>query len=186
MPDPHIITLRRPVGPKGREISELSLREPRAGEVLKASRETGRGLALSLLTQVAGADIEAIQALPGRVCDRALDYLMTFVAPILAEPTEDAAPAEQPDELTIPLAETLQIGTTWVSELNLREPTLGELIKGDKYEGMQRTVVLVALASGLPRAVIELVPISEFAKAASFVLGFTEAAPKSGGGSSGT
>ena len=144
MADPHVIALRKPVGPKGREISELRLREPTAGEVLKASRETGRGLALSLLTQVAGVDAAVIEALPGRVCDRALEHLMTFIDPILNEKPEDA-PDEELDELTIDLAETIQIGTTWLSKLELREPTLGELIKADKYDGIQRTVVLVAL-----------------------------------------
>jgi hypothetical protein len=184
MPDPHIITLRKPVGPKGREITELRLREPRAGEVLKASRETGRGLALSLLTQVTGADIAAIQALPGRVSDRALEYLMTFVDPIIAAPNEDAD-EEPPEEMTITLAETLQIGTTWVSELKMHEPTLLELIKGEKYEGMQRVLVLVALASELPRAVIEMLPISEYAKAAGYVVPFMQGVRPSGAESSG-
>jgi hypothetical protein len=180
MPDPHIITLRKPVGPKGKEITELRLREPRAGEVMRASRETGRGLALSLLMQVTGVEMAVIEALPGRVSDRAFGYLMTFAEPILALETNDT-PEDPLDEMTITLTETLQIGTTWVTELNLREPTLGEMIKGDKYDGLQRTVVLVALVSGLPRAVIEMVPISEFAKAAKFTNSFTEAAPMSGG-----
>lgn len=179
MADPHVITLRRPVGPKGHEIMELRLREPTAGEVLRSSREIGRGLALTLLQQVTGADIAAIEALPGRVSDKALGYLMTFVEPIL---TDMGAGTEDPaDEMIIDLDETLQAGTTWVTKLDLREPTLGELIKGDKYEGMQRTVVLVALVSGLPRAIVEMLPISAFAKAASFVMGFTGAAPAIGG-----
>jgi hypothetical protein len=173
MPDPHIIALRKPVGPKGKEITELRLREPRAGEVMRASRETGRGLALSLLTQVTGVDGDVIEALPSRVCDAALDYLMTFVTPLTAKAKKKAPPSEPLDEMTVTLAETLQIGTTWVTELNLREPTLGELINGDKYDGIQRTVVLVALVSDRPRAVIELVPITEFTKAADYVLGFT-------------
>jgi hypothetical protein len=105
---------------------------------------------------------------------------MTFVEPILAPPTDEPA-AEPPDEMTITLTETLQIGTTWVTELNLREPTLGEMIKGDKYDGLQRTLAMVALVSGLPRAVIDFVPISDFAKAAAYVNSFTEAAPKRGG-----
>lgn len=183
MPDPHVIALRKPVGPKGREITELRLREPRAGEVLRASHETGRGLAKSLLSQVTGNDISIIEMLPGRVCDRALNYLMTFVEPILAPPG-DAVPEEPPEEMTITLAETIQVGTTWIPELSLREPTLGELIKGDKYDGVQRTVVMVALVSGLPRAVIELVPITDFARAAQYIHSFTEAAPKRGGDSS--
>ncbi len=187
MPEPHIIVLRRPVGPKGQEISELRLREPRTGEVLKASREMGRSLALALLTQVTGANEAAILALPGRVTDQALAHLMTFIEPVLTAPGNDAsgeAPTEELlEEMTIDLVETIQVGTTWVPKLDLREPTLGELIKADRYEGMQRTVVLVALASGLPRSVIEMVPISDFAKAAAFVLGFTKGVQPDGGGS---
>lgn len=178
MADPHVITLRRPVGPKGHEITELRLREPRAGEVLKASREAGRGLALSLLTQVAGVDQAVIECLPGRVSDRALAYLMTFVDPILAEPTE--APADPPDELTVDLRETIQIGTTWVPKLEMHEPTLKELIQVEKYDGMQRVLALVALASGQPRAVIEQVPISEYAQAANFCMVFMHGVPANG------
>jgi hypothetical protein len=184
MREPHIIALSRPIGPKGREITELRLREPRAGEVLKASRETGRGLALSLLTQVTGADGAAIQALPGRISDRALAFLMTFVSPILAEDDDDKSPPEPPEEFTVELAETIQIGTTWVSRLDLHEPTLADLIKVEKYDGMLRVLALVALASDLPRAVIEQVPISEYAQAASYVMPFMRGVPSAGGSSS--
>jgi hypothetical protein len=183
MPDPHIIALRKPVGPQGREISELRLREPRAGEVLKANRETGRGVALSLLTQVTGADGACIQALPGRTSDRALDYLMTFVAPILSDAPADQG-EELPDEFAVDLAETIQIGTTWVSKLELHEPTLMELIKVEKYDGMQRVLALVALASNQPRAVIELVPISDYAKAAGYVMPFMNGVRATGDASS--
>lgn len=178
MPDPHIIKLRRPVGPKGAEVAEIKLREPRAGEVLRASRETGRGLALSLLAQVTGLDVGIIQALPGRASDRALAYLMGFVDPILAEPTEPTA--EPPDEMAVDLSETVQIGTTWVTRLDLHEPTLGELIKVEKYDGMQRVLNLVALSSGQPRAAIEMIPISEYAKAAAYVMPFMNGVPEIG------
>lgn len=183
MPDPHVITLRRPIGPKGHEITQLTLREPRAGEVLRASRETGRGLALSLLAQVTGLDGAVIQALPGRASDRALAYLMASVDPILAAPAEDQG--EPPDEMTIELAETLQAGTTWLSKIDLHEPTLGDLIKVEKYDGMQRVLNLVALASGLPRAIIELMPISDYAKAANYCMIFMHGVPDPGADSSG-
>lgn len=183
MPDLHIIKLRKPVG----EVTEIRLREPRAGEVLRASLETGRGLALSLLAQVTGHDVKIIQALPGRVTDRALAYLMTFVEPILADPAEgESEQAEIPDEMTIDLADTVQIGTTWVNRLDLHEPTLGELIKVEKYDGMQRVFNLVALASGQSRHVIEMVPVSEYARAAAFVIPFMHGVPESGAESSDT
>jgi hypothetical protein len=173
----HIIKLRKPIGLKGKEITEITLREPTAGEVLEASTKTGRGLALSLLSQVTGIDSGIIEMLPGRVSDKALGYLMTFVDPILS----DAVDAEEPpEELIVALDNTIEMGTTWVNELTLREPTLGELIKGDKYTGMQRTIALVALVSGQPRAVIERVPISKFATASRYVIGFIDAAPESG------
>lgn len=182
MPNEHVITLKRPVGPKGKEITELRLREPTAGEVLRASRETGRGLALSLLTQVTGADTAVIEALPSRTADKAFAHLMQYVEPVLSEPEGDDEP---PEEVTIPLRDTLNAGgTAWISELTLHEPTLSDLIKAEKYDGMQRVLALVALSSGLPRAVVEMIPITDYAKAARYVMGFIQGVPDSGSGSS--
>jgi hypothetical protein len=84
-------------------------------------------------------------------------------------------------ELTIELAEPINLnGGSW-SEITVREPTALQvkqaetLLKGanpSPEQGRAYQIMLVSLVSGAPRGVIESLPISKFNRAFDFIVAF--------------
>ena len=74
------------------------------------------------------------------------------------------------DTLTVTLGAPVSDGSKEYTEITLREPTVGEMVKATtNVSGIQSTVLLVSLVSGVPRAAIERVPMRKFAECSSFL-----------------
>lgn len=189
MTDPWTIPLAAPVEIGGKRFEALALREPAAGELLRATKRPAADQDAALLAEVLGigAQFEALAAaLPARAFRRALDLF----APALTDWGQVRAPdmlpaaseAELPDMLTLPLPATIQIGTTWVDRLELHEPTGLDLIKFQRAGGgsLESLILLVSLAASQPRAIVERVPLTVFTRAAAYALGFIFGVPPAG------
>jgi hypothetical protein len=150
IPDELIITLRRPA--KLGEISydTIRLREPTAGELMALDAETGWTKTIHKIAKVSGLPQPAIDQICLRDITEASAYLKRFS--VSSGETED-----NPDELVITLRAPVTLGTETYSQLCLREPNAGEMIKLDKVSGWTANVKAISLISGVPElAVIKI------------------------------
>ena len=190
MPD-WTIRLAAPVEIACRRLEVLALREPNAGELLRAGKRPQADADAALLADVLGVpeQFEALAAaIPARVFRQALAlmepslHLFERIREASLLPDGVATDADLPDTLTLPLPATIQIGTTWVDRLDLHEPNGLDIVRFQRAGGgtMESVVLLVSLAAGQPRAIIERVPVSVFSRAAAYALGFTIGVPQAG------
>jgi Phage tail assembly chaperone proteins, E, or 41 or 14 len=82
-PEEKVITLRHPLtlgkGPDALTYTELKLREPRGGELEKATREdTNVGVSLTLISLISGIPRRAVEDIAQRDLREASDYLGGF------------------------------------------------------------------------------------------------------------
>ena len=173
----------------GKKLDGITLREPTIGEFLRATKLGSADADAALVAFVAGvADYQALaRALTARAMRRAILWLEPSVQAVGQIGTGDLLPAgvtsddDLPDTLAIPLADTIQIGTTWIDHIELHEPTGLDLIKFRREPAeLPAVLLLVCLASGQPRMIIERLPVSVFARAAAYALGFIAGVPKAG------
>jgi hypothetical protein len=195
MTDPWKVELPKPISAGGKTFEVLELREPTAGEMLRANKHAAQEADMALLADVLGvpAAFEALAAvLTGRQLRQALEKMKPALE-IFEQigkgtllPAGVATDDDLPETLTIPLPETIALGTTWVDKLELHEPNGLDILKFRRDGGgnLSSLIVLVALASSQPRAVIERVPISLFSRAAAYALAFTLGVPQGGNSSS--
>lgn len=89
--------------------------------------------------------------------------------------------AALPPELIIDLDPPISIGESSYDQLVLREPTAGEMraIRARPLNDQQ--IAGVALIAGVPEKAVERMPISKIVEAEQYLVGFTIAAPKTGG-----
>lgn len=174
------IEFREPVTHKGVRYERVTLIEPTAGQVLRAT-EPGReyddarwvGIVAGLAPDIADA---VIGELPVSQLTEATDFLSRF------QHDKDAAPEEDlPDELEIPLDEEVRYAGGVIDRLVLREPKASEIIRAGRQNGMARVVTLVSLVSGVPRQGIERVPVTKIWRAFEYLQGFQRAGRRTGG-----
>ena len=92
---------------------------------------------------------------------------------------------ERPETLRIALERPIELNKGRYDALDLREPTVGEMLraeghlrKGVTVEAMRlRDIHLVAAVSGWPVAAVERLPVSKMEQATEFLLAFAERTP---------
>ena len=90
--------------------------------------------------------------------------------------TEDTTtPAPPPAELTITLQPPVNFGGIDYGQLQLREPTAGEMIACDDVRGYAWMVKLASKVAAVPAQAVEKVRVSEILEAGEYLLGFTNA-----------
>jgi hypothetical protein len=183
------ISLPAPVEIDGKTLTELTLREPRIGELLRASGKDATEADATLLAEVVGVpgkSAELAAALRARLFRKAFGKIAPFVKMLGEIETGSLLPPgvktedDLPPTLTLALADTIQEGTTWVSKIELHEPTVGDQIKVERSSGLAAVILLVTLCSDQPRAIIERLPLSAFARAAAYCSGFIAGVPQAG------
>ena len=176
------ITLTKAVEHEGKSVSELVLSEPTSGQVLAAEKarvaEVGehaeRVRDTTLIAAVAGLHVDLVRKLPASKAREAAKYLNAFVNSMPAEKCQDP-------ELAIALDKRIEKNGRIVTDLELREPTTGEVEEAQRKLGASYTTAtmresqmhLVCLVSELPRFIIDDVPISKMNRASRYLLGFT-------------
>jgi hypothetical protein len=83
---------------------------------------------------------------------------------------------DQQPEKRIPIEPPIELGSVPYTELVLREPTAGEMVRVDKLTGYAWTVALVAAVAGVPPPVIERLGVRTLNEASIYLTGFTTAA----------
>lgn len=77
------------------------------------------------------------------------------------------------DEITISFP-PVTVGDATYESIVLREPTVGEMLKISTLRGLNASIDLVAMISGVPRPAILLMPISALRQANDFLDRFTQ------------
>ena len=92
---------------------------------------------------------------------------------------DTVAPIEE--EKTLVLRKPVKLGHIECTELDLREPTAGELSKASKAGGdVDVAIVLISIVSKVPRGAIEKLCQRDFQEAADFLGSFTVLGPPTG------
>lgn len=165
------LVLKKPLKSGDREVPALQLREPVAGDI-EASAEGGNWVAaaLAILARMTGLAPDALKGLAAHDLMRASAFFARWTAP-----GQLAAAGLAPfgDELVLPLSTPLAFGGSEIGELNLREPTAGELEEGARSVNWATTnLVVLARITALPRTVLQKLSARDFAKASEFLAGF--------------
>ena len=167
-----VLDLARPIEANGEKVASITLREPTVGDMIQAMEETDTGVAIKLLTLISGQDEAVIRGLTARDNAKAFVFLGKSMDAVTALRKVKANLDDAPATMTINLRAAIETSGKFCDRLELHEPTLGEIQKADHEEGIKRAVTLVSVVSGQIRAVIERVPMSEFAQASKYVMGF--------------
>lgn len=169
-----------PVG-KGAKVSEIVLREPDLGEFDKALMVPSKiTQVITLMALTSQVDAAIIRRVPSSLMADAADFFARFT------PQDGDVPAPAPDDtsntLTLELTKPIVVGSTSVSEITLREPTLGELERANQAKTAAGWVIaLIAQTAGISEHAARRVPISRMAEAARFFEGFLPPVPETGG-----
>ncbi len=179
-----IVTFEPPLAWQGTTVASVTLREPLAREVLAAEKARGAENGLhadlvrdrTLVAKVAGVEPEMVKLWPMPLFRAAERYVNAFSA---AAPKEQAANLDA--EMLIDLEPAIEKHNRRVDLLELRPPTAGEVETAQRELGSTLTserlrryqIVLVALVSGHPRAIVEELPIRKLDQASQYLQGFT-------------
>lgn len=81
---------------------------------------------------------------------------------------------------TLVLDPAIEVNGKRYDAVELREPTLSEMISAQKSSGLAATQELIRLVSGLPPLVVARIPISQALEADEFFGGFMRRFPPTG------
>lgn len=188
LPESLAIPIDPPVEWQGQSHTVLNLREPKAGEVLRAQQNMGGGGRVTfagvtneriwLVHFVSGVPYPVAEALPVSVLMEAADYMEGFGAA-----ADEADLLSLPPTLTIPLNPPLERdGKTW-HELALREPRAAELRRSEQNMSPDGTASLAAMTNkrlwlihqvtGMPMRAVQDLPFSVASRAGAYLEGFS-------------
>lgn len=84
----------------------------------------------------------------------------------------EAVLADQPDTMALALSKPVEFGGEMLAELNLKEPTAGQLEQISAVPSHQAGIKAVSLSAGVPEKVIRDLSARDFKRAENFVLTF--------------
>lgn len=173
------LTIRFPRPLKFCEIehASITLREPCVGEVVRAmDRGTVYEQMQALISAVSGVPVGALGAMPASAYRAAEAFLMRFLA---RGDRGDEGLDEDAEQLVLRFAEPITVGAVQRDRLVVTEPTLSMLTMAAKAGStLAQDVQLLAqasLTSGGTPELVEKMRFSDFARARSFLAGFTAA-----------
>lgn len=85
---------------------------------------------------------------------------------------KDDKSVDLPDELVIALRKPVTHSGETYTELNLREPTGGDMKAAEKLTGIESDIVLIAMVSGMPKPAVEKIGARDLKKAQVYLAGF--------------
>jgi hypothetical protein len=176
------LTFDPPLKHESATCAEMTLREPTVGEVLKAEKafaleEGGQARRVrnsTLIAAVSGVHIDLVRKMPASKFKDAAAYLNAFDTP--ADPKASRVTDE---EVVILLGQKIEKMGRIVDQLELREPTTGEVeeaqrkLTANTSEAMRAMQIhLIALVAELPRPIVEAMPISIINQGSRYLTGF--------------
>lgn len=87
---------------------------------------------------------------------------------------------EGEDTLTITFRKPFEDKGTTYDRITLREPTAGELVQTDGFEGYALDVRVMSIVGAMPESAVKQIPAREFLQGTRFLGGFMRAAPATG------
>lgn len=179
-----IITLDYPILVDKQEYSEIKLSEPIANDVITAFKTMGNktsgeayyDVQIALVSKVSGIPVKALEELPTRILDEAIEYIMTFQQNNEVDCFEDYWEIE----LDKPIQLSGLDGDV-ITSLLLKEPTVKQrkmaMRQMDQYSNQiigsfELQVSLLTSVTGQKMATILKLPISQFFKAANYLMHF--------------
>jgi hypothetical protein len=179
-----VIPFDPPLAFEGATVSAITLRVPRAGEVLAAEKVASetpgaagpRAGDATLISVVAGISLGFVAEMPEAKRRAATAFLDSFST----TPEGGQEPNLAPD-LQLPIEPAIVLHNSTYDLLDLRPPKSGEIDAAYRELGTAATayslrkfqIMLVARVSGYNRGVIERIPIDQLDEASRYLMGFT-------------
>ncbi|WP_321810070.1 phage tail assembly protein [Burkholderia sp. BCC1985] len=176
MSDTKTIVLRKPIpcgkGDDTKVVTEITLREPLAGEYETAERSAGvYGTSIALIAMLSGVPVDVVDQMYGSQIDEAEDFIASF--------GHEAArnPERSPDEIIIQLTKPVQLtredSALNLASLSLCEPTNQQKRKAESAGGpFARMVALISLIGKVPKSSVRAMCARDFLEAVAYFSGF--------------
>jgi hypothetical protein len=158
------LTLRKPIQEPTGELLGITVREPNVLQVERVRSLDPTAGALELLHATSGLLPSTLKGLSARDFKVAREWLLKVSA-------EKPIPNPLPDSLSVPVHGPLA-ERHGVFNLDLREPTAADLLHTDGKTGAASTLALISAITEIPVERLEHLPISVFAAADAYLVGF--------------
>ncbi len=176
MSDTKTISLRNPLtygkGADQKIVSEIALREPRAGDYEQAERSAGVfGTSIALIAILSGVPVDVIDQMYGSQIDEAEDFIASFGHDVARNPTPS------PDEIVLTLSQPVQL-TADDSPLNIASLTLCEPTNRQKRKAAEAggpfagAVAMISLIGKVPKNAVRAMCARDFLEAIGYFNGF--------------
>ncbi|MBU9359555.1 phage tail assembly protein [Burkholderia multivorans] len=176
MSDTKTIILRKPLtygkGADEKVVTEISLREPLAGEYEEAERSGGVfGTPIALIAILSGVPVDVIDEMYGSQIDEAEDFIASFGHAVARNP------AASPDEIVLPLVKPVKMTSEDsplnIASLSLCEPTNRQKRKAAEAGGpFASGVAMIAMIGKVPKSAVRAMCARDFLAAISYFNGF--------------
>lgn len=177
MSDTKTITLRRPLsygkGDDAKTVTEITVREPTAGEYEQAEKAAGvYGWQIALIALQSEVPVDVIDRMFSSQIDEAADFIGAFGQDALLG---ERAPSE-PDtviELTVPVKITGEDSPLNIASLSLTEPTNQQRRKAGTAGGVfALSVALISAVAGVPKNAVRALVARDFMAVSAYFNGF--------------
>ncbi|MFM0022193.1 phage tail assembly protein [Paraburkholderia azotifigens] len=176
MSDTKTIVLRKPLkhgkGDAEATVSEITLREPLAGEYETAEQSAGvYGTTVALIALLSGVPVDVIDQMYGSQIDEAENFIASFGHEIARNPERS------PDEIVIQLTQPVQLtrddSALNLASLTLCEPTNQQKRKAEAAGGpFARMVAMISLIGKVPKSSVRAMCARDFLAAVAYFNGF--------------
>jgi len=176
MTDTKTIVLRKPLkhgkGDAETTVSQITLREPTAGDYESAEQASGvYGTSIALIALLSGVPVDVIDQMYGSQIDEAEDFIASFGHDAARNP--DRSPEEIVIQLTKPVTLTKDDSALNLSSLALCEPTNQQKRKAEAAGGpFARMVALISLIGKVPKSSVRALCARDFLEAVAYFNGF--------------
>ncbi|TES71434.1 phage tail assembly protein [Burkholderia cepacia] len=176
MSESKTIVLRKPLtygkGSDETSVTEITLREPLAGDYEAAERSAGVfGTSIALVAIISGVPVDVIDQMYGSQIDEAEDFIASF--------GHDAArnPTASPDEIVLTLSRPVQLTTEDsplnIASLSLCEPTNRQKRKAAEAGGpFAGAVAMISMIGKVPKNAVRAMRARDFLEAIGYFNGF--------------
>jgi hypothetical protein len=176
MNDTKTIVLRKPLkhGKDDAEtvVSEITLREPLAGDYEKAEQSAGvYGTSIALIALLSGVPVDVIDQMYGSQIDEAEDFIASFGHDAARNPS--ASPEEIVIQLTRPVQITKEDSPLNAASLTLCEPTNQQKRKASAAGGpFASAVAMISMIGKVPKSAVRAMCARDFLAAVGYFNGF--------------
>lgn len=153
-------------------VSEITLREPLAGDYERAEQSAGvYGTSIALIALLSGVPVDVIDQMYGSQIDEAEEFVASFGFDAARNPERSAD--ETVIQLTTPVQLTKDDTALNLASLTLSEPTNQQKRKAEAAGGpFARMVALISLIGKVPKSTVRAMCARDFLAAVAYFNGF--------------